>query len=95
MKRSLTKSQAEELLRAASLLPLNMRDRFITDVDSRLRSVKRQLTDSDVSSAIVATLTVLDVTTSHHFMCDATGDHHGEEMGNLRPQWQSPHRGGG
>jgi hypothetical protein len=71
MKRALSRSQAEELLRAASLLPLASRDQFISEVDSRLCSVRRQrLTDADVSAAIVATLTVLNVTTSH-FMCDA------------------------
>jgi hypothetical protein len=69
MKRALTRSQAGELLRAASLLPLASRDAFISEVDSRLCSVRRQLTDADVSAAIVSTLTVLDVTTSH-FMCD-------------------------
>ena len=71
MKRALTKSQASELLRAASLLPLASRDAFITEVDSRLCSVKRRrLTDADVSAAIASTLTALNVTTSH-FMCDS------------------------
>jgi hypothetical protein len=70
MKRSLTRSQAEELLRAVSLLPPATRDQFIDAVDKQLCRVKRQLTDSDVSAAIVSTLTVLNVTTSH-FMCDA------------------------
>jgi hypothetical protein len=69
MKRALTRSQAGELLRAASLLPPATRDTFITEVDARLCSVRRQLTDADVSAAIVSTLTVLNVTS--HFMCDS------------------------
>ena len=69
MKRALTKSQASELLRAASLLPLASRDAFLSEVDKRLCSVKRwRLTDADVSAAITSTLTV---TTSSHFMCDS------------------------
>ena len=43
MKSVLTKSQAAELLRAASRLPLSSRDQFITDVDKRLRVAKRPL----------------------------------------------------
>jgi hypothetical protein len=74
MKRSLSRSQAAELLRAASLLPPATRDQFISEVDSRLSSVRRQLTDADVSAAITSTLTVLNVTTSH-FMCDQGGHH--------------------
>jgi hypothetical protein len=62
MKCALTKSQASELLRAASLLPLASRDQFITDVDKRLRSVqRRQLTDAAITSTL----------TTSHFMCDA------------------------
>ena len=57
-------------LRAASLLPLASRDAFISEVDSRLCSVRRQLTDADVSAAIVSTLTVLNVTTSSHLLCE-------------------------
>jgi hypothetical protein len=67
MKSVLTKSQASELLTAASLLPLSSRDQFITAVDKRLRSVKRPLTDADVSAAITGTLNV----TTSHFICDA------------------------
>jgi hypothetical protein len=70
MKRALTKSQADELLRAASLLPLASRDAFITAVDKQLCRVKR-LTDADVSAAITSTLSTLNVTTSHRLMCDA------------------------
>jgi hypothetical protein len=95
MKRALTRPQAEELLRAASLLPLAARDQFISEVDSRLCSVRRQrLTDADVSAAIVSTLSTLNVTTSV-FMCDAQPKettHGEEEMGNLRPLRQ-PRRG--
>ena len=73
MKRALSQSQAAELLRAASLLPLASRDAFISEVDSRLCGVRRKLTDADVSAAIVSTLTVLNVTTSHFHVRSQTG----------------------
>jgi hypothetical protein len=76
MKRSLTQSQAAELLRAASVLPPATRDGFLAAVDARLCRLPHRLNDGDVQSAIVATLSTLDVTT--HLMCDAqpkeTGD---------------------
>jgi hypothetical protein len=71
MKRALSQSQASELLRAASLLPPATRDRFMRAVDSRLCSLPHRLTDGDVQSAIVTTLSTLTVTTSPHLMCDA------------------------
>jgi hypothetical protein len=94
MKRALTKSQAEELLRAASLLPLASRDQFLSEVDKRLRGLPHRLNDGDVQSAIISTLSTLNVTTSV-FMCDAQPKettHGEEEMGNLRPLRQ-PRRG--
>ena len=64
MKRALSQTQAAELLRAASLLPLASRDQFISEVDRRLVRISRRLTDADVSVAIASTL-------SSHVMCDA------------------------
>jgi hypothetical protein len=69
MKSVLSKSQASELLRAASLLPLNQRDAFISAVDKQLRNVRRRLTDADAAGAIASTLTVFNTTSC--FMCDA------------------------
>jgi hypothetical protein len=70
MKRTLTRSQAAELLTAASLLLLASRDAFITEVDKRLCRLPHRLNDGDVQSAIVTTLSTLNVTTSSHLMCD-------------------------
>jgi hypothetical protein len=67
VKRALTLTQADALLRAAGLLPLATRDQFITAVDNQLRS--RHVTDADLSAAITSALSTLNVTTSH-FMCD-------------------------
>jgi hypothetical protein len=68
MKSVLTKSQASELLRAASLLSLAARDQFISEVDKHLCSVKRwRLNDVDVNRAITTVLSTLNVT----IMCDS------------------------
>ena len=72
MKRGLTKSQAHELLRAASVLPPATRDQFFVAVDSRLIGIRRQLTDDDVAGAIVSVLSTFNVTTSHDLMCNST-----------------------
>jgi hypothetical protein len=72
MKRGLTRSQAAEVLRAASLLPF-VSDAFMTAVDKQLCNVRRQLTDADVSGAIVSTLNV----STSHLMCEAKEADHG------------------
>ena len=72
MKHGLTKSQASELLRAASVLPLTARDAFISAVDVRLCRLRQRVTDADVSVAITSALSTFDATTpSRRFMCDA------------------------
>lgn len=71
MKRSLTRSQASELWRAASLLPLATRDAFLNAVDARLCSLPHRLNDGDVQSAIVTTLSTFNISISSHLMCDA------------------------
>jgi hypothetical protein len=73
MKRGLTRSQAAEVLRAASLLPFVSRDASMTAVDKQLCNVRRQLTDADVSGAIVSTLNV----SPSHLMCEAKEADHG------------------
>ena len=68
MKRALTKSQASELLRAASLLPLASRDAFLDAVDKQLcRVPHHHVSNRDVSAAISNALNV----TTTHFMCDS------------------------
>ena len=69
MKRALSRPQADALLRAAGLLPLAARDRFLDAVDNQLCSLRRHVSDADVSAAITSALSMLNVTTSH-FMCD-------------------------
>jgi hypothetical protein len=71
MKRSLSQTQAAELLRAASVLPPATRDEFFAAVDSRLLGIRRQLTDDDVGAAIIATLSTFNITPSRRLMCDA------------------------
>lgn len=56
MKRALSQTQANELWRAASLLPPAARDQFIAAVDHKLVGIARKLNDDDVNGAIVATL---------------------------------------
>jgi len=69
MKRALSRPQADALLRAAGLLPLAARDSFLDAVDNQLCSLRRHVSDADVSAAITSALSMLNVTTSH-FMCD-------------------------
>jgi hypothetical protein len=62
MRRSLTRSQAAELLRAAGSVPSAARSMFLSEVDTRLSSVCRQpLTDGDVQAAIASTLSGFNV----------------------------------
>ena len=70
MKSALSKTQANELLRAASVLPPASRDQFFAAVDSSLAGIRRQLTDDDVGAAIITVVADSPITTSH-FMCDA------------------------
>jgi hypothetical protein len=72
VKRALSKSQAAELLRAASLLPPTTRDAFLAAVDSRLCSLPHRLNDGDVSAAIIAVLGDTNIRVSTRmFCCDA------------------------
>ena len=69
MKRSLTQSQASELMRAASTLVPAAREQFLAAVDARLCSLPHRLNDGDVAATIVSVLA--NVTPTSHFMCDA------------------------
>ena len=70
MKRSLSQSQASELMRAMSLLPPAARAQFLHEVDSRLVGIRHHLTDGDVAAAIISALSDTNIVTSH-MMCDA------------------------
>ena len=59
----LTRSQAGELLQAASTLPPASRDAFLPAVDARLVGFRRRLTDDDVKAAIVTVLGDASITT--------------------------------
>ena len=62
MKRSLSQSQAAEVLRAASSLPPVAHAMFLNEVHDRLRSIPRQpLTDGDVQGAIISTLSGINI----------------------------------
>ena len=66
MKRSLTRSQAAEILRGASTLPPAARATFMSEVDGIFSGIsRRDVSDDDVASAIIAVLSGINVV-----MCD-------------------------
>lgn len=71
MKRSLTRPQAAEVLRAASMLAPAAREAFLAAVDSCLSGIRHKPSDGDVAAAIVSVLGDNQTITTSCFLCDA------------------------